>query len=223
MEDIVINNSQIDQILCAVGVSSFNTRTGAVTLVLDDVSAVVDTRYVLKAGDTMTGALNIDMGAQAVGPGTALNLKAVFDDSGLWTENFSLLTLHAPSVDYATAHLLTALSAGGQVVTAIEAIDGALVSNSTVRVNAIGVYPDPFNHLGVSFNANPASVGFWGATAPQQASGADLTNNVAVGGTDNVVEDLTSLDAATIRNNFYQLARKLKQINDGLRAYGLFN
>jgi hypothetical protein len=38
-------------------VNSFNTRIGDVTLTLADVSAVADARYVLKAGDTMTGAL----------------------------------------------------------------------------------------------------------------------------------------------------------------------
>lgn len=41
------------------GVSSFNTRMGAVTLTLADVAAVADTKYAFKAGDTFTGALNI--------------------------------------------------------------------------------------------------------------------------------------------------------------------
>lgn len=75
---------------------------------------------------------------------------------------------------------------------------------------------------GLSFFTVAASAG-----VAQQTSGADLTNNVTSGGTDNTIADFTSLtvyatDAATIRNDIYQLARKLKQINDGLRAYGLF-
>ena len=41
----------------ASGVISFNARTGAITLTQADVSAVADARYVLKSGDTMTGAL----------------------------------------------------------------------------------------------------------------------------------------------------------------------
>ena len=66
-----------------------------------------------------------------------------------------------------------------------------------------------------------------GALAIQQVSGANLTNNVTVGGVNDIIADFTSLtvyatDAAAIRNDIYQLARKLKQINDGLRAYGLF-
>lgn len=61
----------------------------------------------------------------------------------------------------------------------------------------------------------------------QQASGGDLTNNVTAGGVDDSIDNWTSLttyatDAAAIRDAVYQLARKLKQINDGLRAYGLF-
>lgn len=70
--------------------------------------------------------------------------------------------------------------------------------------------------------------GFFGATAAttQQTSGANLTNNVTVGGTNDTIADFTSLtvyatDASAIRNNIYQLARKLKQVNDAMRLYGL--
>ena len=71
------------------------------------------------------------------------------------------------------------------------------------------------------------AVGFFGAsTTGQQASGANLTNNVTAGGGTDVIADYTDLavyanDSAAIRNNFYQLARKLKQVNDALRVYGL--
>lgn len=46
-------------------VNSFNTRVGDVTLTLADVSTVADSRYVLKAGDTMTGLLTINTAANA--------------------------------------------------------------------------------------------------------------------------------------------------------------
>lgn len=72
------------------------------------------------------------------------------------------------------------------------------------------------------------NMGFF-ATEPvaQQTSGANLTNNVTSGGTDDTITNWTDLtvyatDAAAIRNAVYQLSRKLKQINDGLRSYGLF-
>lgn len=66
------------------------------------------------------------------------------------------------------------------------------------------------------------------ATTPvvKQTSGANLTNNVTAGGTDDTIANYTDLttyanDAAAIRNDIYQLSRKLKQVNDALRAYGL--
>lgn len=71
------------------------------------------------------------------------------------------------------------------------------------------------------------SVGFFGVgPAAQGTSGADLTNNVASGGTDDQIDNWADLstyanDAAAIRNAAYQLARKLKQVNDALRDYGL--
>ena len=70
------------------------------------------------------------------------------------------------------------------------------------------------------------SFGFFGVSpASQQVSGANLTNNVTSGGTDDQIDDWTNLavyatDAAAIRNAIYQLSRKLKQVNDALRLYG---
>lgn len=72
-------------------------------------------------------------------------------------------------------------------------------------------------------------LGFFDVTPiAQQANGADLTNNVTAGGTNDIIADYTDLsvyanDAATIRNNLYQLARKLKVVNDALRDYGLMS
>lgn len=74
--------------------------------------------------------------------------------------------------------------------------------------------------------SNPM-IGFLGANAAvRQTSGANLTNNVTSGGTDDTIANFTDLttyanDAAAIRNDIYQLARKLKQVNDALRLYGL--
>lgn len=81
--------------------------------------------------------------------------------------------------------------------------------------------------LMIEASGSAAMIGFLG-TAPviQQTSGANLTNNVTAGGTTDQIDDfagtLYATDAATIRNDIYQLARKQKQINDGLRTYGLF-
>lgn len=91
------------------------------------------------------------------------------------------------------------------------------VSTTTTTINGI------LDHDG-------SSIGFF-ATTPttKQVSGANLTNNVTVGGSSDVIADVTDITTysnagagAAIRNDIYQLSRKLKQINDGLRAYGLF-
>lgn len=74
-----------------------------------------------------------------------------------------------------------------------------------------------------------AMMGFMGASAAtRRTSGANLTNNVTAGGVNDTITNWTNLstystDAAAIRNAVYQLARKLKQINDGLRTLGLFD
>jgi hypothetical protein len=71
-----------------------------------------------------------------------------------------------------------------------------------------------------------ARIGVLGAAAvARQTSGANLTNNVTAGGTNDTITDWTNLttystDAAAIRNAVYQLARKLKQVNDALRLFG---
>lgn len=76
---------------------------------------------------------------------------------------------------------------------------------------------------GSQFDGN---VGFYGvAPAAQGVSGYAATNNVAVGGTDGTIANYTDLsvyanDAATIRNNIYQLAKMVKQHHDWLRAAG---
>lgn len=69
------------------------------------------------------------------------------------------------------------------------------------------------------FNATPVV---------QQMDGAALTNNVTSGGTTDTIANFTDLttyanDAAAIRNDIYQLARKMKIVDDALRTYGLLS
>lgn len=72
-----------------------------------------------------------------------------------------------------------------------------------------------------------ASLSFFGAGAVvQQTRGATLTNNVTVGGSNDVIADFSDLttysnSAAAIRNNLYQLARAVRMHDVALRAYGL--
>lgn len=73
-----------------------------------------------------------------------------------------------------------------------------------------------------------SAIGFYGANPAAQAGGvgATLTNSVTSGGTDNTIDDWTSLtvyatDAAAIRNAVYQLARKLRLLELAVKAPGL--
>ena len=77
--------------------------------------------------------------------------------------------------------------------------------------------------------ATGQKLGFFNATpVVQQTDGASLTNNIATGGTQDVITnyvDLTTYanDASIIRGNLNQLARKLKITVDALRSYGLLS
>jgi hypothetical protein len=69
-------------------------------------------------------------------------------------------------------------------------------------------------------------LGFWNAPPVVQSAVAAFTNNVTSGGTDDQIDNYTDLttyanDATTIRNNLYQLGRKMDQVVDALRLYGL--
>lgn len=77
--------------------------------------------------------------------------------------------------------------------------------------------------------ATTQKIGFFNSTpVVRQTDGAGLTNNVTAGGTTDTIADFTSLvvyatDAAAIRNDIYQLARKIKIVDDALRTYGLLS
>lgn len=84
-------------------------------------------------------------------------------------------------------------------------------------------------NIGGDLNHDGSNIGFFG-TAPvaQGASGADLTNSVTSGGTDDTIDNITlggisNADFTSTRNAVYQLARKLKQVNDTLRDYGMLD
>jgi hypothetical protein len=130
---------------------------------------------------------------------------------------FNYIDIAQPTLSAASA--LTVTNAATLYIANAPAPAGAGPATIT---NAYALWVD---NGAVRFDGN---MGFF-ATAPaaQQTSGANLTNNVTSGGVNDTIADFTSLtvyatDAAAIRNDIYQLARKLKQINDGLRTYGLF-
>lgn len=303
---------KIAQILNSGGVaggsvSSFNARTGAVSLTLSDVSTVADSRYVMKVGDTMTGALVFNRTIVSDVPiiqdntvwnnagvtFTAVKLNITNTASGsnsnlidFQVDGFSVLNLTRIGVmrilrqNEATESGVNLVfrkrgnsgSSSGEIlngaglgtiqysgwngasfVTAASVICSAeedftgLANGSLVKVQvtptgtassidamvirgSVAEFNIPLGRGGanlLSFGSS-TTLSFFAATpVVKQTSGANLTNSVTAGGTDDTIANFTDLttyanDSAAIRNNIYQLARKLKQINDGLRAYGLF-
>lgn len=107
---------------------------------------------------------------------------------------------------------------------AIVAVTGAALDFNLLAANLNSIIAVP---TGTDYLQFYSRIGFFNATpAAQQTSAANLTNSVTSGGTDNTITDFSDLttysnSAAAIRNDIYQLARKLKQVNDSLRTYGL--
>lgn len=75
--------------------------------------------------------------------------------------------------------------------------------------------------------ASTGTLGVFGQTAAVQQTQGVLTNSVTSGGSTGTIANFTDLtvyanDAATIRNDIYQLALALSGVITGLRAYGFF-
>lgn len=80
--------------------------------------------------------------------------------------------------------------------------------------------------IGTAGGSTGQKLSFFGnSPVVQRTSGANLTNNVTVGGTNNTIDNITTggTVGTDIRDALYQLSRKLKEINDGLRTLGLFD
>lgn len=126
-------------------------------------------------------------------------------------------------IEGTTGHFLPATSNAYNIGSA-----SALVGNvfaTTVTMSAGSLVTDTTTGLKIG-TATTQKLSFWNSTpVVQQVGGVTLTNNVTVGGVDNTIANYTDLviyvnDAAAIRNNIYQLARKTKLLTDLLRTIG---
>lgn len=111
-------------------------------------------------------------------------------------------------VGKATTDTLTNKTLGATTIS-----DGANVSLGSTAGTKLGT-------------ATTQKLGFWNATPVVRQTSAALTNNVTAGGSSDIIANYTDLsvyanDAAAIRNDIYQLARKIKEIGDALRTNGL--
>lgn len=175
---------------------------------------IADT-YMLKIADfTAVNVWGFRQSPQQFGGplGSAASPAVAFEsdlNTGLFSPGADTLALST-----AGSERVRVTSAGAFLVAATTA-----VGTEKLRVAGEARLEDILRHTG-------ASAGFFGASPAAQQAVATLTNNVTAGGTDDQVADFTDLvlyvnDAATIRNDIYQLARKVKQVVDALRLYGL--
>lgn len=177
----------------------------------------------LGTGGTPTGRLHIGGAASASAWGTAgiefQAAAATFTDSSTAASGTATNAV-ANSFGRPTFAATNATVTMTNAATVYIANSPAAGTNVTLT-NAYALWVDDGS---ARFDGN---IGFFAkAPAAQQTSGADLTNNVTSGGTTDTIANYTDLsvyanDSAAIRNNIYQLARKVKQVNDALRLYGL--
>ena len=148
------------------------------------------------------------------------------------------LTHNAGSPPASFAELLLAgdvdftVAAGDLITLVFNGLEWEEVSRASVTtpgilmVDATDIILDTTTGTKIGTATNQ-KLGFFNATPIiQPIDGATLTNNVTAGGTTDTIADFTDLttysnDAATIRNDIYQLSRKVKILTDNLRALGL--
>ena len=99
-----------------------------------------------------------------------------------------------------------------------------LLGHLTTNANDIILDTTTGTKIGTATNQK---LGFFNTTPiVQPTDGNTLTNNVTSGGTTDTIADYADLtvyanDAATIRDNLYQLSRKVKILCDNMRSLGL--
>jgi len=159
------------------------------------------------------------MGTSAFGPMIHLNMgnTVTFADNTTVTEHHGVMITETTLASTVATKEITSAS----TLTILD--DPNAGSNVSIpNAYAVWVKAGAVRLDGSAFGA------FGVAPVTQPTSGADLVNNVTSGGTSDQIDDFTDLstyatDAAAIRNAIYQLARKLKQVNDGLRDLGLLS
>ena len=105
-----------------------------------------------------------------------------------------------------------ALTAGATSATSLDSTGNTSLATGAGATAALG-------------NAT-GTLGFFGSVGATVVTQGAITNSVTVGGTTGTIADFTDLtvyanDAATIRNDIYQLSLALENVVSALRSYGL--
>lgn len=221
-----------------VGGTNFSLRTDAGLVVFNEGGdAASDVRI---EGDTDQNLLFTDASADFVGIGTsapATKLHTVLNNATTNAIDTVCTLAHnstgTPAAGFGSALALTLESSTTTEQSALQfTAEWATATHASRKARAkLNVYDTAAREaLRIEADGSAAMIGFLGAAAAaRQTSGANLTNNVTSGGTNDTIDDVTigpalltmAADGATTRNAIYQLARKVKQVNDALRTYGL--
>ncbi len=210
---------------------------------IQDITAVATT--IGQVGFVRDGALNTGAGVIRCTSAGTVTERARWNNLGTYTQSQG----DAVTNTVVNTNILKKTSSGTPAAGFGSGINVQLKSSTTVDQDAgrltwewdvathasrasrgkLSAYFTTTERVCVDWKADSTSplIGFLGATpVVQQTSGANLTNNVTSGGSNDTIANYTDLstyanDAAAIRNNIYQLSRKLKQVNDALRLFGL--
>jgi hypothetical protein len=205
--------TQIDDTLHVIGASTFSGNAQFSGQIVGSLSFLKENNHQISvdsstAANVAGGSLNIAAGTPTSGNanGGTLFLDAAYGIGAGVRGNISIgfgngATASAANVsEY--AHDLA------QIV-----VNNVVVFTSDTSGTAINAPGATSLKIGLSTN----NIGFFGASGTTQQTIQPLVNNVTVGGTTDTIDDFTSLtvysvDAPAIRNDIYQLARKVQQL-----------
>ena len=214
-------------------------ETSATTITADAGLAIATTTTgVLSLDSGTTGAINVGTGANAktvtIGNVTGATAVVINTGSGNLDVNTPTITTSATALT-ADAALTVTATAAALILAATGANTVAIHTNGSARLTMADVTATLADAVdlvvgtttGTKIGTSTAQkLGFWNSSPVVQQASAALTNNVTSGGTTDVIADFTDLavyanDASTIRDDIYQIARKLKEVGDALRLYGI--
>lgn len=164
-------------------VLSFNARIGAVTLSLADVSAVADSRYVLKTGDTMVGQffITVDASVRAITtPGSiesgfqfAHKTDALVNAATVALEAYHESTSGTPTVDDGVSIDMSMDSATVKRQVGAKLSTSWTVAANATRTSQFRIFLPNSGTLGTVFQITPTQIAFFGVAAVTRPSVPD--------------------------------------------------
>jgi hypothetical protein len=191
------------------------------------------TLELIAGGGQIPGNVVIDPGASAPGPAGAV---LAFSDAGAGNVTATLATPHGfpglqlfVNISDSTHYdgIREVYISGPSEFWFVHHWDGDAGGGTYTPEYILGNIAIGSNADNIAIGAAASKLGFYGGTPQPQITGnTTLTNSVTAGGVDGTIADFADLttysnSAAAIRNDIYQLAKRLKILTDALAALGL--